>query len=93
MWSATQPASAGPISPGTTQAVERYANIWPRIDSGKVRPIATYATGAIAPAPKPCTARAVTRTPIAGESPPTVRPIANRISPTTNGRAGPSASI
>ena len=39
--SATMPAMAGPISPGTTHAVESIANIRGRSDSGIDRPIAT----------------------------------------------------
>ena len=35
------PAMAGPISPGTTHAVESIANIRGRSDSGIDRPIAT----------------------------------------------------
>src|SRR5207247_1633680 len=53
----------------------------------------TYATGAIAPAPNPWTARAATRIPIAGASPPTVKPIPNSTKPTPKGRAGPPATV
>ena len=41
--SATAPASAGPTSPGRTQAVERTANILGRSSSGNARPIAHVA--------------------------------------------------
>ena len=45
------------MMPGTTQAVASSANICGRSRSGMLRPIATYAMGGIAPAPKPCTKR------------------------------------
>ena len=53
-----------------------------------VRPIATYAMGGIAPAPKPWMNRPTTSTGIVGASPRSARPTANRPSPTTNGTTG-----
>ena len=54
---ATRAAMAGPISPGTTQAVDITANMRGRQRSGYPREIATYATAGTTPAPRPCTAR------------------------------------
>ena len=87
------PASAGPITPGRTQAVERVANIGGRSRSGSDRPIATYAVGGIAPAPRPWRKRPPTSTAIVGARPHTTRPRANSASPPTNGRASPARSM
>ena len=87
--SATRPASAGPISPGMTHAVERTANMRGRSASGSTRPIATYATGGSNPAPMPCRTRARTSSGIEGARPPSARPAAKQASPNARGGASP----
>ena len=50
---ATAPLTAGPIRPGSTHALDNTANIRGCSAGGYARPIATYATAGIAPAPTP----------------------------------------
>ena len=82
-------ATAGPISPGTTHAVESRARSLGRVRSGYPRPITTYATDVITPPPNPCNARPAIKTGIDGASPPTIKPRVNSPTPNMNGRAGP----
>ena len=87
------PASAGPMTPGRTQAVDSVANICGRRRSGRDRPMATYAVGGMAPAPRPWRNRPATSTSIDGARPPMTRPSANRTRPNTNGLARPARSM
>ena len=77
---------AGPISPGTTQAVDITANMRGRQRSGYPRDIATYATAGTTPAPRPCTARPATSTAMLGAVPPMVRPAAKKARPASIGQ-------
>src|SRR5215472_11808582 len=74
---------AGPASPGATQAVDSTALILARRPSGRLRPIATYATAGTAPAPSPCSVRPAISTGIDGARPATVSPAPNRTIPHT----------
>src|SRR5580704_7840398 len=89
---ATSALTAGPTSPGATHAVDRTAIMRGRSVSGRLRPIAAYATEGTAPAPTPCSTRPATRTPIDGASPARARPAPNSTTPATNGTAGPRRS-
>ena len=77
---------AGPISPGTTQAVDITANMRGRQRSGYPREIATYATAGTTPAPRPCTARPATSTAMLGAVPPMTRPAAKNARPASIGQ-------
>ena len=76
----------GPISPGTTQAVDITANMRGRQRSGYPRDIATYATAGTTPAPRPCTARPATSTVMLGAVPPMTRPAAKKTRPASIGQ-------
>ena len=90
--SATTPASAGPISPGITQALESTANMRGFTASGYPRPTQTRATEARRPAPKPCTPRLRTNMIIVDAVPARMRPRTNNATPVMKGRAGPRRS-
>ena len=91
--SATKPAIPGPSSPGRIQAVDSVANIRGRRCSGRLRPIATYAIGGMAPPPMPWIRRAAMSMGIDVAAPASISPIVNSASPMTNGSRTPRRSI
>ena len=91
--SATIPAMAGPRIPGRTHAVDSVANIRGRRCSGRLRPIATYAIGGIAPPPMPWMNRAPMSIGMDVAAPASASPTANSESPMTNGNTTPRRSI
>nr|WP_231496277.1 hypothetical protein [Nocardioides sp. URHA0032] len=92
MW-ATNAASAGPNSDGSTQAAAKLAKIAGWRTRGKTRPTSTYRPTVSAPPPRPWSTRPATSTSIDGARPQTTSPRANSASDATSGTAGPRRSL
>ena len=85
-------ASDGPISPGSTHALDIRASTRARNSSGKPLLIARYATATTPPPPKPCTARPAMNTAMLGASPASSSPAAKNTMALRYGFAGPLRS-
>ena len=91
--SATNAASAGPNSAGSTQAAAKLAKTAGWSTAGKTRPTTTYSPTVKAPPPRPWRTRPATSTSIEPAAPHTTRPSENSTSEATSGVTGPRRSL